>query len=101
MMVQLRSDNVKTTCRVSSARNNKTDYIFCLEVEESKNENENDVCAIIGGVKVSALVDSGSTYNLIDIDSWQRMEQNNIQLENMRHGSDRIFKASVEYFGHL
>lgn len=75
---QQREDNVQS---VSSARTSKSDYIFCVESEDRKKENENEVCAIIGGVKVTAVVDSGSTFNLIDIDSWQRLKRNDIQVE--------------------
>lgn len=48
---------------------------------------------MIGGVQVTAVVDSGSQYNLMDRDSWESMKTGNIKVNNMRTGSDRVFKA--------
>lgn len=73
----------------------KIDYMFCMEADAECNDNE--IWAIIGGIRVKAMIDSGSKFNLIDIDSWQLLKQKEIQVKNMRRGSDRIFKA---YGGH-
>lgn len=87
-------ENIHTVVDTESlVRENK--YIFCMEAEAASDDNE--TWCRLGGVKTKAIVDSGSKYNLIDIDSWNWLTKHNVQVENMRCGADRVFRA---YGGH-
>lgn len=39
------------------------------------------------------MIDSGSKYNLIDRESWERMKEGNVEMSNMKRGSDKVFTA--------
>lgn len=67
--------------------------------EESKhsvyNVNEADdlIWCKVGGVPIEMLIDSGSTYNLIDDKTWSCMRQNGVQVFNERFDSNKKFMA--------
>lgn len=83
------------SARVQNVTTIGTAYTFCVATDGNCAENE--IWCTIGGVKIKALIDSGSKYNLIDIDSWQWLKEQQVVVTNMQHGSDRVFKA---YGGH-
>lgn len=67
-----------------------TDYIFCLDSEEL---SDNEIWCTIGGIRMPAVVDSGSTHNLIDFESWTKMKSLEVVVKKMEEGTDRIFRA--------
>lgn len=76
---------------VSSIENygNDSEYIFCIEVPDKPER----IQCIVGNIPISAIVDSGSRYNLIDSETWDFMKEGKIRVTAMEGGTNKRFKA--------
>lgn len=74
----------------SEPENSSDKYIFAIGSDEKQ---ENEVNCSIGQVSVRAVIDSGCQYNLIDEKSWNLLKAKNVQVSNMKRGSDKILRA--------
>lgn len=74
--------------------NVKDEYIFCI-VNTSINTNE--IKCKIGGVVITVVIDSGSKYNIVDVNAWEFLKANNVIVGNQRKEASQSFKA---YGGH-
>lgn len=92
-----KSSNDETVKMIESYQSNiKGDYVFCINTNaDSKTENEID-CKI-GGIDVRATIDSGSKYNIIDVNDWEFLKSKRINVIDQRKETDRSFTA---YGGH-
>lgn len=64
-------------------------YIFVVE----DSDNEVEVDCYIGEVKMIAIIDSGSRFNLIDADSSIHLKRNNLKVRKMTSDSAKILRA--------
>lgn len=69
--------------------NQDTEYIF--NVTSTKDDGE--IPCEIGGVVASAVVDSGSKYNLLGEEDWQKLKRSKIAISNQRLETSKVFKA--------
>lgn len=76
--------------------NIKGDYIFCIDTNTAL-KSENEIDCKIGGVAVTATIDSGSKYNVIDVSDWEFLKSKLVNVSNQRTETDRTFTA---YGGH-
>lgn len=70
------------------------DYVFCIS---TINEVDSTVKCTIGQVEATAVIDSGSKYNLLDYQTWTRLKSKNVVVSNQQKGSSKSFKS---YGGH-
>lgn len=87
---QKRAKAEETVKYVNSADDDKA-YIF--HVDNSGHKVKNEIECFIGGVKITAVIDSGSKYNIIDGRAWDYLKTNNIQVRNQRKTTDINFSA--------
>lgn len=57
---------------------------------------ENEMTFTIGGVKLAAVVDSGSRYNIVDGRAWEFLKSNLVQVTNERKTTSISFKSFGE-----
>lgn len=71
------------------AKTNETKYVFCIGTSQSTNEMKCN----IGGIDTTAIVDSGSKYNVMDEQSWNQLKAKKIIVQNQRTETNVRFKA--------
>lgn len=64
----------------------KPEYIFCID-------GENDIHCKIGGVDVTATIDSGSKHNIVCMDTWEEWKLKNIVVTEMSKSTNKNFKT--------
>lgn len=69
------------------------EYVF--NVTAGKDSSE--VNCSIGGIAATAIIDSGSKYNLLSETTWIRMKSNGVAVSNQRQETDKVFRT---YGGH-
>lgn len=69
------------------------DYVFNVTTGDDGSE----VQCEIGGVKATAIIDSGSKYNLMSETTWKRLKSEAVAVTNQRNETDKVFRA---YGGH-
>lgn len=74
--------------------NMKDDYIFCINTDSVA---ENEIKCKIGGITVTATIDSGTKYNVMDVEAWEYPKANHVQVSEQEKTTDRKFTA---YGGH-
>lgn len=74
--------------------NIKDEYIFCIA---DASINTNEIECKIGGIPIAVVIDSGSKYNIIDVNAWEYLKANNVIVTNQRTDASHSFKA---YGGH-
>lgn len=74
--------------------NIKDDYVFCINTDAVV---ENEIKCKIGGVEVTATIDSGTKYNVMDVEAWEYLKANHIQVLDQQKAVERTFTA---YGGH-
>ncbi|XP_055590160.1 uncharacterized protein K02A2.6-like [Uranotaenia lowii] len=67
----------------------KTEYIFNV----TSGDNDGEMQCEIGGVTVSAVIDSGSKYNLLSQTNWDQLKSKNVKVSNQRRDDPTVFKA--------
>lgn len=67
------------------------EYIFCIDHKGERAKNELEI--VVGGVKVTAVIDSASKYNIIDGRAWEHLKLNNVQVLNQRKTTDINFSS--------
>lgn len=87
----------ETVKMIESYQSNiKEDYIFCINTN-SDSKNENEIVCKIGGIAVKATIDSGTKYNVIDVNDWEFLKSKLVNVMEQRTETDRTFTA---YGGH-
>ncbi|XP_062710656.1 uncharacterized protein K02A2.6-like [Aedes albopictus] len=66
-----------------------TEYVFNVTTSDSDGE----IPCEIGGVVMSAVIDSGSKHNLLCQDDWEKLKTNKVVVSNQRRESTKVFKA--------
>ncbi|XP_035901959.1 uncharacterized protein K02A2.6 isoform X2 [Anopheles stephensi] len=74
---------------VNHVANEKAEYVFHL----TSSDNNTVVDCIIGGVGITAVIDSGSKYNLISKKTWEEMKLLHIKVTNQRRETALNLKA--------
>lgn len=74
----------------SYVSNVKDEYIFCIT---NTTNNGNEIKSKIGGVEITVVIDSGSKYNIIDVNAWQFLKSNNVIAVNQRKEASQSFKS--------
>lgn len=72
--------------RVKEEKPTTTEYIFFVEGEERRTLK-------VGGVVMSAMVDSGTKSNIIPEKHWLILKAKGVQVHNQNQDVDRVFKA--------
>ncbi|XP_053685705.1 uncharacterized protein K02A2.6-like [Sabethes cyaneus] len=67
----------------------QTEYVFNITTLDGNVE----IRCEIGGVTVSAVIDSGSKYNLLSESNWERLKEKKINVSNQRREASMVFKA--------
>lgn len=71
----------------------KEEYVFNVTARDVGIE----VRCKIGGIAASAIIDSGSKYNLMSQESWEDLKSKNVIVSNQRKETGKVFKS---YGGH-
>lgn len=71
------------------------DYVFCIS---SNGEPDSTLECVIGQVKTTAIIDSGSKHNLMDYAAWSELKAKKVVVHNQQKGSNKVFKT---YGGHV
>ncbi|XP_055615270.1 uncharacterized protein LOC129761559 [Toxorhynchites rutilus septentrionalis] len=66
-----------------------TEYVFNV----TTTDNDGEVQCEIGGVTISAVIDSGSKYNLLSEIIWQQMKSKKVVVNNQTREVSKIFKV--------
>lgn len=66
------------------------EYIFHIK---TPGRNANEIECQIGGVSITAVIDSGSKYNIIDGSAWEYLKASGIQTRNQRKTTSINFSA--------
>lgn len=77
------------TNMVKHIADEQVEYIFNLTTPDSNGE----VKCEIGGVPVSAVIDSGSRYNLLSQTNWEQLKDKKVIVSNQRREATMVFKA--------
>lgn len=85
-------DSVKTNSTIKNITADK-EYVFNVTTGDDGSE----VQCEIGGVAVSAIIDSGSKYNLLSEEIWNKLKSKAIVVSNQRKETNKVFRA---YGGH-
>lgn len=86
--------------QVSNKNNDPLDkYIFCIT--DSSKEAKNQIMGTLGGIKIKWIIDTGSMYNIMDIDSWKWLKANKFDFIHMAKQDDNDFSAFGEYPLHV
>lgn len=89
------TDNDETVNMIEKYQSNvKGDYIFCINTDSIA---ENEIKCKIGGIEVTATIDSGSKYNVVDVEAWQYLKAKCVQVLDQQKSVERSFTA---YGGH-
>lgn len=87
----------ETVKMIESYQSNiKGDYVFCITTN-ANSKNENEIDCKIGGIVVTATIDSGSKYNVIDVKDWEFLKSKSVSVLTQRKETNRTFTA---YGGH-
>lgn len=65
------------------------DDVFCVFSEE----NPNVIGCTLGGVGINVVVDSGSKFNIVDRESWEKLKREKIEVFEIKKNSDKAFRA--------
>lgn len=63
------------------------EYVFCM------GDLHNEINCTIGGIEAKAVIDSGSRYNIMDVQSWDRLKQQRVAVTKQRQETDKSFKS--------
>lgn len=85
-------DSIKSEDTVKSITVNE-EYVFCV----TTGDDGSTMKCEIGGIVVSAIIDSGSKYNLLSEMTWKWLKSKAVMVSNQRKETDKIFRA---YGGH-
>lgn len=89
------ADTEETVKMIENYQSNvKDDYIFCINTDTVA---ENEIKCKIGGTDVTATIDSGTKYNVMDVEAWEFLKANHVQVLDQKKADDRKFTA---YGGH-
>lgn len=90
------NDSDETVKAIEMYQSNiKDDYIFNINTESTA---ENEIKCKIGGIEVTATIDSGSKYNVMDVEAWEYLKKMSVQVLDQHKAANRTFTA---YGGHL
>ncbi|XP_058459398.1 uncharacterized protein K02A2.6-like [Malaya genurostris] len=64
-----------------------------LPVYNIGNTSDDQIRCLVGGINIQMLIDSGSKYNLIDDNTWNMMQLQNVTVKNVRFDSNKKFLA--------
>ncbi|XP_062533293.1 uncharacterized protein K02A2.6-like isoform X1 [Armigeres subalbatus] len=81
-----KDDKTNTVKHISEEQ---VEYIFNVTTPDSNGEMQ----CVIGGVIVSAVVDSGSKYNLLSQSHWNELKEKKVIVSNQRREAPITFKA--------
>lgn len=70
------------------------EYVFCIQSDDQ----DNIVRCKIGQVEATAIIDSGSKYNLLDYKTWSTLKEKGVVVSNQRKDTDKVFRS---YGGNL
>ncbi|XP_073814237.1 uncharacterized protein [Musca autumnalis] len=68
---------------------NADDNVFCISTSDSSNE----IRCQIGGVETTAIIDSGSKYNVVDRENWMDLKSKNVNVIGRQKQTDKTFTA--------
>lgn len=89
------ADTEETVKMIENYQSNmKDDYIFCINTDTVA---ENEIKCTIGGINVTATIDSGTKYNVMDVEAWEFLKAHQVQVLDQQKTVDRKFTA---YGGH-
>lgn len=89
------ADSDETVKMIENYQSNmKDDYIFCINTDSVA---ENEIKCKIGGIDVAATIDSGTKYNVMDVEAWEYLKANNVDVLDQQNAASRTFTA---YGGH-
>ncbi|XP_058464383.1 uncharacterized protein LOC131438388 [Malaya genurostris] len=74
---------------VKNIVNEDTEYVFHVTTPDRNSE----LCCEIGGIVVTAVIDSGSKYNLLGKTDWEYLKSSRVIVTNQRKESTKVFKA--------
>lgn len=67
------------------------EYIF--HITTASGHPVNELGLMIGGVKITVVIDSGTKHNIIDFRAWEYLKANKVRVTNQRTETDKNFTA--------
>lgn len=89
---EAKDESVKTENTIKQVTSND-DYVFNVTTGDDGSQTQCE----IGGVAVTAIIDSGSKYNLLSETTWERLKSKAVVVLNQKKETGKVFRA---YGGH-
>ncbi|KAJ6648539.1 Retrovirus-related Pol polyprotein [Pseudolycoriella hygida] len=84
----------ETVKQIENYRSDMNKWVFCIT---SASLNDNEIKCKIGGVELVVVIDSGSKFNIVDMNAWKMLKSKNVLAINQRKEAGHSFKS---YTGH-
>lgn len=79
----------KQESTVQMIENDEYDDVFCVFTMDASNE----IQCKVGGISLSAIIDSGSKHNIMDYNTWSILKSASVQTISREKRTDKVFKA--------
>ncbi|XP_073820661.1 uncharacterized protein [Musca autumnalis] len=83
------TERVQMVSSMEEYDDNADDNVFCISTYDSSNE----IRCQIGGVETTAIIDSGSKYNVVDRENWMDLKSKNVNVIGRQKQTDKTFTA--------
>ncbi|XP_073835818.1 uncharacterized protein [Musca autumnalis] len=83
------TERVQMVSSMEEYDDNADDNVFCISTSDSSNE----IRCQIGGVETTAIIDSGSKYNVVDRENWMDLKSKNVNVIGRQKQTDKTFTA--------
>lgn len=74
---------------VQMIENGEYDDVFCIGTSDASNEIE----CTVGGIKLNAIIDSGSKCNIMDRETWNGLKNKGVRTISREKTTDKVFRA--------